>query len=281
MNKVESAYAILESLEEFHEYLGAYLDGQGHDPLDGSMALNELDFYQMPKHVEAAYVQAGILMDAAADHFSSFIRLLEEPAHTIAPWTCVRGVVEASAISAWIFDTDVDVKTRVGRSFAFRYEGLRQQMKFANSIGDQKLVADIKNRIRKIESDAFQLGYSAVRNKKEKRDGIAERFPAITELVKTVLDMESQYRIQSGMAHAHPPMLQQLGFKTVEQDGEKTLHKFVTPFLILVLCRDAYMAFYLPILRKSQLFGFDMEQLKKIHRKAQIAIEEHGREILK
>lgn len=281
MNKVESAYAILESLEEFHENLGAYLDGQGHDPLYGSMALNELDSNQSREHVNIAYQQAGVLMQAAADHFSSFIRLLEIPAHTIAPWTCVRGVVEASAISAWLLDTEIDARTRVSRSFAFRHEGLSQQLKIANSINDQDMVDKSMKRIIKVENDALKLGFSLVRNKKEKRDGIAERFPTVTNLVKTVLDMESQYRIQSGMAHAHPPIMQQLGFQIIEYDGKKTLHKFVTPFIILVLCRDAFKAFYLPILRKSQLFGFDMEQLKKIHIKAQIAIEEHGREILK
>ena len=78
---------------------------------------------------------------------------------------------------------------RVKRSLALRYEGLSQQAKFVQSIGQSTEI--VNKRIEKNELIAEGLGFSKLRNKKDERTGIGQVMPSVTEIIRETLDESS------------------------------------------------------------------------------------------
>ena len=54
--------------------------------------------FSTPELVRDVHYRGVLSMEAAADHLVSFADLLTEPPKAVAPWTCVRGLLESSAI---------------------------------------------------------------------------------------------------------------------------------------------------------------------------------------
>ena len=65
--------------------------------------------------------------------------------------------MESSAISAWLFEHDLDVKARVSRSFALRFEGLTQESKYVQTLSDAATQDRVEAQIRKVEREALAL----------------------------------------------------------------------------------------------------------------------------
>jgi hypothetical protein len=157
------------------------------------------------------YGQALTVIEIAADQLTAFAKTISAPYETIAPWTCIRSLLEATALAAWLAEPDVDVGCRVKRSFAFRYEGLIQQVKFARATEDldPQLALD---RIGAVTQVASGLGISPVQDKKGRQIGIGMVMPSVTTLIADVLDMEEVYRLLSAVAHGHFWATNQAGF---------------------------------------------------------------------
>lgn len=264
---------MIRTLRDLHDGLGQFLTGCGHQPSSGSQAAAEFRTFQRSESLETAYSQAGVLIEVAADQLMAFIRSVTEPVQTIAPWTCVRAIIESSAPAAWLLDPSLDARTRVQRSFGFRYEGLAQQVKFARASGDEPATAKAITRIDDVERVAVELGFSRVENQRGRRVGIAQQMPSITDLVAQALDEEATYRLLSAVAHAHLWAVQQLSFRRIEDENAwlipedagvgsaHLLEKSLRPESAALLCSRAASAFVKPIRHKCQLFGWDMEQL--------------------
>jgi hypothetical protein len=265
---------MIVKIRELHDDVGRFLAEHGRKPTPDSQVAAELRSYERPKSLLDAYSQGTMLVEVAGDHMMAFAKTATEPVQTTAPWTCVRSLIESCALAAWLLDPNIEPRTRVQRSFAFRFEGLSQQVKFLRSIGDEIASSKAISRIDEVEQAALRLGFSQVQDKNGKRVGIGQIMPSITEIIKRTLDKESPYRLLSAMAHAHPWALQQLSFQKTEEpkvyvsedsrEGGKMnlLEKHLAPVSVAYLCNEVVTAFSEPISYKCQIFGWDMKHLE-------------------
>jgi hypothetical protein len=254
------AIRMVNELQNLHNRIGQLFDEFGLEPFSGSKASLELRDFQRPESVKAAYDLGSALIEVAADHVIAFTKTVTEPVQTIAPWTCVRAAVEASAIASWLLDPPVDVRERVCRSFAFRYEGLIQQTKYARSLGLNSDVNKIQVRIDELEKISLDLGFSRVVDEKGRRIGIAQIMPSITQIVNSELGEESTYRLLSAAIHAHFWALVQLSFKKAQEE-EPIIEKHLNPLSVSWLCFKVARVFVRPVWYKCLLFGWDSSKL--------------------
>ena len=183
-------------------------------------------------------------------------------------------MLESSAIAAWLFDPRIDARTRVGRAYAYRYEGMEQQEKFGRAIGlpapEMKKIKDLAG---SLENDAAALGITAVTDRKGKRIGIGEKMPAATEIIKLMLDEECAYRLLSAMAHGHVRAIQQVGFRTtagpmvtssqgVQVTAMEKSSGSVQGYAFLVLRAAKSLA--LPLWNRTLYLGWDKGRLAAI-----------------
>jgi hypothetical protein len=279
----DEATKTVESLENLIDEVSIFLQRWSSGPTPNSQSVTELKSFQCSESVMTAYSQGSVLAVAATDQSKAFIRTVVEPAQTFAPWTCVRTVVESSALSAWLLDPIIDARTRVQRSFALRYEGLDQAVKFVRVAGNQADVDERIKRIDDVEQDALNLGYPKVMDKQgKKRIGIGQSMPSATALVKEVLDKEFEYRLLSAVAHGHQWALIRLGLRLVDQQtiGPNNvseipqwsavaqtaglLEQHIRPNDVIYLSVTAATAFTKPFWYACQLFGWDTEGAKNL-----------------
>jgi hypothetical protein len=272
----DDAIRMVQALHKLHDMVGRFLDGYAHRPSPNSQASIELNTFQRPESVVSAYSQGGILIDAAADQLMAFTKTVSEPAQTIAPWTCVRAVIESSALASWLLDPSLDARTRVQRSLAFRYEGLDQQFKFLQAIGNNSMASSVLDRITRAEGVALELGFPKLVDKKGKRIGIGLPMPSSTEIIKTTLNEEGVYRILSAAIHGHLWALQQLSYRRMDEasirlgGNNKTsaevhlFEKHLEPFQVVFLCLKASNAFTKAVWYMCQVFGWDLVGLGNI-----------------
>jgi hypothetical protein len=266
----------VQTTRSLHHEVGQLMNDLGHEPSRASRAAMELRTFDHRGSVRTVYSLGTMLLEVAADQLMAFAKTVTEPVQTIAPWTCVRAVIEASALSAWLLDPDLDAKTRVQRSFAFRFEGLSQQVKFVQTQGDESAKTKVLARIRDVEREALQLGFPKIRSSKGVRTGIAQRMPSITEVISQSLNEEPVYRILSAMAHAHSWALVQLSFRRMHDDiprmvetksdvvGCHLFEKNVEPVSVGFLCVKATTVFVQPVWYKFQLFGWEIDRLESV-----------------
>jgi hypothetical protein len=199
-------------VSKFLKKISIFLDNCGFDPLPGSPAEKEIRSFSRPKSVETAFSTASQLLIAANDYLKALDSLVDQKMFSVAPWSCARGMLEASAICTWLFDKGIDPKQRVSRSLSLRYASLREQIKMARYDDDNALINQIKDRIEDIERIAVSLGFELVRDRNGHRNGIGQKKPNITLLIEDQFGEELQYRILSGMAHSNYTVLTSLSF---------------------------------------------------------------------
>ena len=199
-------------VSKFLKKISIFLDNCGLDPVPGSPAEKEIRSFSRPKSVETAFSTASQLFIAANDYLKALDSLVDQKIFSVAPWSCARGMLEASAICTWLFDKGIDPKERVSRSLSLRYASLREQIKMARYDDDNALINQIKDRIEDIERIAVSLGFELVRDRNGRRNGIGQKKPNITSLIEDQFGEELQYRILSGMAHSNYTVLTSLSF---------------------------------------------------------------------
>ena len=257
----------VKMVQQLHDKTGAFFESQGLDPNSNSIAAKELQAFMRPKSLFTAYSQGVSLIDVAADHLIAFTKTITEPAQSIAPWTITRSVLEASALSSWLLDTKINSHERVRRSLALRYEGLSQEAKFIQSLGQTTEI--VSNRIEKIELIAEELGFPKLRNKNDERIGIGQVMPNVTEIIRETLNEESYYRLYSAMAHSHHWAYTQLSYRkvdemTLQEDNTVLVEKHLSVDLVWWLCVKITHYFSQPIKFKCELYGYDLESIKTI-----------------
>lgn len=261
---VEDVLRMVLAIQNLHDETARILNTLGHPPQPGSQAEVELSSFQEPDCVQDTYIQANLLIEGAADHLIAFTKTVTEPAATIAPWTCVRGALESGALAAWLLDPAINAAVRVQRSFAFRYEGLDQQVKCMRAFGLNPELQQAIDRIDKVERDALRLGYRQVTNRRGVRTGIGQIMPTVTEVISATLDAEGPYRLASAMAHGHSWAIHQLGFRRADDGGQLLLEKRLNPVSVAYLCVGGANAFAKPVWQKFRLFGWDTQYLDEV-----------------
>jgi hypothetical protein len=274
---------LIKELGNLHDSVAQLLDSQNLRPIENSQAFMEATTYRRSESVWTAYSMGNGLFELVADQLMAFTKTITEPIQTIAPWTCVRALIEASALASWILDPKIDANDRVQRSFALRYEGLIQEKKYIQSLGisTEKVTAQID----KVEQVSLGLGFPKIINSRNgERDGIGQKYTSITDIITKNLNKESEYRLLSAMAHGHHWAYQILGFQKINTGNEVffenenqpvvvfAFEKYMSPEAIMHLCQEAVICFARPIWYKCQLFGWDQDQLKNILNKASNAV---------
>ena len=239
---------MLSAVDGLVEGLRQIYNRYNNEPAANSIAYQEQNAFPDPESAKTAHYSGVLSMESAGDHLMAFVDCVAEPSKTVAPWTCVRGLLESSALAVWLLDPNIDAKARVGRSFAFRYVGFVQQIKFYRVTQRQPEIDYVQKRMTKVEQHAISLGYPQVLNKKGDIDGIGERMPNFTDLIGLTLNQESGYRLLSGVAHGHHWAIQQIGFRVIDiqdQHGQpmKVLEKHLPPSFVLYVANIAVTSF--------------------------------------
>ena len=260
---------MLDAVNRLFTETGRLFNQYENAPSSVSIAAQEQESFPKPELVRDVHYRGLMSMEAAADHLVSFADLLTEPSTTVAPWTCVRGLLESSAIGLWFLSPDIDVRERVARCFAFRYIGFVQQIKFFQASNESARIDDVRQRMNKVENDAISLGYPRLVDKKGKINGIGKQMPTITELIGTMLGRESEYRLLSAVAHGHHWATQQTGFRVIDTpnaDGssEKALEKYVHPDFVLFAASVAVTSFSKVNWNLWRLYGWNVKELEDL-----------------
>lgn len=265
----ENVLTMLDAVNRLFTETGRLFNQYENEPSSESIAAQEQRNFPKPELVRDVHYRGLLSMEAVADHLISFADLLTEPAKTVAPWTCVRGLLESSAIAIWFLSPDIDVRERVARCFAFRYVGFVQQMKFFQVSNESSRIDDVRKRMKQVEDSALSLGYTKLVDKKGRICGIAKQMPAITELIGTTLNRESEYRLLSGVAHGHHWATQQTSFRVIEAtnasgSSEKALEKYVHADFVLFAASIAVTSFSRVNWNLWRLYGWDVKELEDL-----------------
>lgn len=264
VTSAEQASRMRRALEDLAADVGEFLNSESPLPRAGSRAAHEMADSRLAKSLLNAFQVGGLMLEAAADHAFALTRLLVEPVPTVAPWTCARGALEASALSCWLLAADISSRERAARGFAYRHATLREQQKLARSINDQPAFDRIAARIDEVEGTALALGLSRVVDKNDRRIGIGRVMPSTTDLVEEVFRQETLYRIFSAMAHSQSTAMVRLGFVPFDASLPTLLTKSMNSDVAAVLLTSGADSLAHPVWAKARLFGLDCERLVKI-----------------
>src|ERR1043165_316327 len=155
----EDVINMLSAVHDLIDETAQIYNQYNNEPASTSLASQEQSSFPNPGLVADVHSRGMLSIESAADHLMVFADSLAEPVKTVAPWTCVRGLLESCALAAWFLDPSVDARTRVGRCFAFRYAGFVQQFKYFQVEKRQSEIDKAQKRMIKVEQDALSLGY--------------------------------------------------------------------------------------------------------------------------
>jgi len=273
-------------LEEFRISVSRFVNTNGIQPSLDSPARLGMDRFPHPGSVETVYSQALLLIEVAADQLTAFLKTTEPPFETIAPWTCVRALLEASALGCWLLQPGIPMHSRVGRSIALRYEGLQHQRKFIGSLG--KDPSETVERIDFVLEQSQSMGFDPVMDRKNRRHiGAGERLPSSTDLIASQLGEEAMYRLLSAVAHGHSWAIHQLGFQFLPSasqlpkgsPGSRYMTKGVTPLGYLYLAVGCAKGFGRVTWNQCLYAGWDETEMASMLSTLfeRVGAEEHAR----
>jgi hypothetical protein len=261
---VEMAFKAVDDLKSLRGSCAEHINKYSPQPQFDSIAHAELESFPISKLIEAAFSQGVLLVESVADHLDAFIRITEEPVQAIAPWTLARASMEASALAIWLLQFDIDADLRVRRSLALRYKGLKEQMKYSNSVGNKETSSSLQSRLDYLESASDEIGAPVFRDKKDKTTGIGIRLPNITNLIGSVLNLEVAYRGFSSMAHGHSWALIQEGFRSAQIGSIAAFEKHLKASSLRTLCQLLAYSFSFPTWQLCRLFGWSYTELHEV-----------------
>ncbi len=263
---------IREALTALNDGVVALCEPIVSDPLPGSPFAKELSASRRQESLVAAWSMAVTLIESGGEHMIAFVKTITEPMLPIACGTCIRSMLEPCARAAWLLDPAIDADMRIRRSFAVRYDGMVQDLKFARATNQpENAQKDIENRIVKFERDAVAMGYPKLRGKKNARIGISVKMPGATELVKHILDAEDAYRILSAVSHGQASAIRQLSYTPVSGSGGTSeisgarvtyFERTVNPDLAAWQGLNAVRAFAMPVWRQFTYAGWETDPLR-------------------
>ena len=248
----------------------------GGRPVPGSPYANELSLSRRKESLDTARSISLMLIESGGEHMTAFVKMLTEPMEPIACWTCIRDMLEPCARAAWLLDPAIDADTRIKRTFAVRFNGMEQDLKFARAMNQPKQNQDkIEKRIATVELDAIALGFPKLRDQRKKKRivGIGVMMPTATDMIKGVLDEEGAYRIFSAVSHGQAGTIRQLSYAPVSGSGStvqmgggsaRAFKKTVDPDRMAWLGLIAARALARPIWYEFGYAGWDRSQLRNL-----------------
>ena len=256
------------------ERLETYLQACPTEPVKGSTVAQELATSCRRESIATALSFGDLAVEFAGDHLSSYNKIISEPIETLACFTCIRSMLETTAIAAWVLDPMISSSDRIARVFSVRFDAINQQLKFGRCIRrPAQEIQDLETRLNAVEADALTLGYPPFRNARNAIYAIGVVRPNATEMIRDVLGNEWLYRLLSAVAHGHNWAIAQLGFQdATPQNGAMCFSGIsVTPIAkkvnvdgIVLLGLHGFLALARLIWNRSQYNGWDLFRLKEI-----------------
>lgn len=244
------------------------------DPVPGSPFAGELSAAKRRESLSTARSIAAMLFESGGEHMMAFVNSIRAPMLPIACWTCIRSMLEPCARAAWMLEPGIGAETRIQRTFAIRFDGMDQDLRFARAMHQPPKEQDnIKKRIEDVERDAVGLGYPKLRDKRNRRIGIGMKMPLATEIVREVLDEEGAYRIFSAMEHGQTGTIRQLSYAAVSSSDPPLqvggvpatpFHKVVDPNHMAWLGVIAAKAFARSAWNEFTYAGWDRTPLRRL-----------------
>ncbi len=267
-----------QGLEILTTEVADFIRSQDRDPLPGSQATRELLAFPHEDALSVSWSSAFILIELGAEHVSVFLKTLKAPIENIACCTCIRSMLEACSIGAWLVDPAIDPEIRAKRAFAYRYEGMSQQLTLAQTVkANPGEIQKCKDRIDQVENRACALGFPKVVNKRGERIGIGQQMPSATSIIELVMGDPHAYRLLSAVAHGHMWAITQLCYKKAESikpsPGYYHLEKSLNIKGFAMLSVSAISALSRPVWNLSRYFGWDLLRIEEIFEKAADAME--------
>jgi hypothetical protein len=256
------------------ERLGTYLQACPTEPVEGSTVAQELATSCRPESIATALSFSDLAIEFACDHLSTYNKIIAEPIETLACFTCIRSMLETTAIAAWVLDPTISSIDRIARVFSVRFDAIDQQLKFGRCIGvTTPEIEDLETRLNAIEAEALALGYPQFRNTKNAIYAIGVVMPNATEVIRDVLSDEWLYRLLSAVAHGHHWAIAQLGFQdatpqtgpmSVSGINVKPMTKKVYVNGIVLLGLHGFLAFARLMWNKAQYSKWNLLRLEEI-----------------
>ena len=144
----------------FYDEIGNFHANSGNDLAPGSPAVHEKAASPRPQSLVTAWSMATMLIELGGEHVTAFAKTITAPVEPIACLTCVRSMLESCALASWLLDPRIGARTRIGRVFAIRHEGIEQQLKFVRATGGSgEDLQSIEKRSDEVEQVALKLDY--------------------------------------------------------------------------------------------------------------------------
>ena len=274
---VDEIIGKIEALKHLHSQTSVYINANKAQPNETSAANQELTTFARPESVLTAISQIMLCVEVSADHLISFTKSVTEPALTIAPWAIARSMLESCSLGIWISTNKINARSRVSRSLAFRYDGLKEQIKLLRLIEQPDKIDKAELRLRQIEETAVTLGYKPIVDRNGRTRGICEEMPSATKLVGNTLAQEVLYRLCSAIVHGQTWALKELSFKVIDgpvvrvedelwesPKGTRFLEKHISLEMVDLLCRVICADFSRFVWNTSRYFGWDLIRLNEI-----------------
>jgi len=256
----------LAGITDIHDQTMDFLSQLEGAPSADSIAYKELvSNSASADQLRDSYKLGHQLINIGGDHMIGFRTLAKSESSTVAPYTCVRGTVEGCALAVWILSCNLNGSERLKRYYAYRYNCLEQEKKYAHSEKLSNKERGVANQIDKIVNQAQHFGLASVLDKNGCRIGIGMPMPNITEIISNHIGEEPANRCLSAIAHAHHWAYSQLCFAVGESDaGEKHMFKHIDPVVLAWLCMKSASAFWKASREMCELFGGDIDELQNL-----------------
>src|SRR6267378_7373159 len=100
----QSISPVVRSIRELNSVFNAI----GPSPKTDSPADIEIRSFPEPEASRTAFAQGVVALESAADYLEALDLLVHAKNYAVAPWTCARGVLEASSLAKWLLDLQID-----------------------------------------------------------------------------------------------------------------------------------------------------------------------------
>lgn len=261
---------VQDALQVFHDKIRAYYEDHGREPNAGSNAAFEQASYQDAGLIVSAWSIATLLIEHIAEHVSVCLKVMSPPSEFSVYGTCVRSMLESSALASWLLDPSIDAHNRVSRVFSIRYEGLVNDLSLAAAAKLPQAERDkITMRIKEVEQEASGLGFPPVLTNKGKRSGIGQVFPTATEIIENVLGEKVYFKVLAGLAHGQTGAILRHSYNTaatvtVGDVLTQTAEKHAAIELVYGHTFRAMKALAMPMWNQCHYFGWDALRLEEI-----------------
>lgn len=263
---LEAAIAARDALAVLLESTASLINAMDSVPLPQSVVYSEQKAFHRPLAIKTAHLQAGLLLESAADYLSALHKSLTEPVETIAPWGIARTVTESSAISVWIGRPDLDVDERVRRSMAFWGYCLKKHT-YLHKITAKEGAPQLST-VGKFILAAQELGYQFESDSVGLPKDINNWFPGFTNVYITELNAEVAYRTCSAQMHSMPYAAQQLSYKAIgisETDPDIVrAEKHFSNSGVCFVCHESAKAFIRAFSARLKAHGYLNQTTKKV-----------------